>query len=115
MSQTLLRPPKWYVFRALPHQGVDLSNIVVSDGADIPLTIKHLQDLFGDDGKCKDVSASASLCDTLATECRKGLAERVLATERAAYPAIIRLVYHRRLTKQFRLTGLRSSGQTSGP
>ena len=70
-----------------------MSNIVVSDGADIPLTIKDLQDLFGDDGKCKDVRASASLCDTLATECRKGLAERVLATERAAYPAIIRCVY----------------------
>ena len=89
---------------------MDLSNIVVSDGADIPLTIKHIQDLFGDDGKCKDVSASASLCDTLATECRKGLAERVLATERAAYPAIIRLVYHRRLTEHLthRVTFVRS-------
>jgi len=73
-------------------QGVDLSNIVISDGADIPLTIKELQDLFADDGKCKDVKASASLCDTLATECRKGLAERVLATERAAYPAITRVL-----------------------
>ena len=69
---------------------MDLSNIVTSDGADIPLTIKQLQDLFDDEGKCKDVKASASLCDTLATECKKGLAERVLATERAAYPAIIR-------------------------
>ena len=70
---------------------MELSNIVISDGADIPATIKELQDLFGgDDGKCKDVKASASLCDTLATECKKGLAERVLATERAAYPAIIR-------------------------
>lgn len=73
-------------------QGVDLSNIVISDGADIPLTIKELQDLFADDGKCKDVKALASLCDTLATECRKGLAERVLATERAAYPAITRVL-----------------------
>ena len=69
---------------------MDLSNIVTSDGADIRLTIKQLQDLFDDEGKCKDVKASASRCDTLATECKKGLAERVLATERAAYPAIIR-------------------------
>ena len=71
---------------------MDLSNIVISDGADIPQTIKELQELFGDDGKCNDVKVSASLCDTLAAECKKGLAERVLATERAAYPAIIRSV-----------------------
>ena len=71
-----------------------MSNIVISDGADIPQTIKELQELFGEDGKCNDVKASASLCDTLAAECKKGLAERVLATERAAYPAIIRSGKH---------------------
>ena len=71
---------------------MNLSNIVVSDGADIPQTVTALQALFGDSGKCSDCGAAAALCDTLAAECAKGLAERVLATERAAYPAIIRSV-----------------------
>jgi hypothetical protein len=72
---------------------VDLSNIVISDGPDIPQTVTDLKSLFEGEGAedvCKDPIAAAALCDILAIECAKGLAERVLATERAAYPAIIR-------------------------
>ncbi len=73
-------------------QGVDLTNIVISDGPEIGQVVRDLQATFDSDGRCTDLAEAGRLCDTLAAECAKGLAQRVLATERAAYPAIVRVL-----------------------
>ena len=71
-------------------QGVDLSNVVMGIEEDLEI-VKALKSLESMDISDSNLQVIKQNCDTLATECMKGMAEKVLCTNHKGYEILVEL------------------------